>query len=118
MLSDTTWAKSRAMEVAPRNEVRAGKATILSNISGEDVQEYEVSIMKVYPESESDGRDFLLKVTDERLLSETGGIVQGMSGSPIIQGDRIVGAVTHVMIDDPSSGYGIYIGKMLQNFPD
>ena len=73
-----------------------------------------MQITKVFPESETDCRDYLLQVTDQRLLDATGGIVQGMSGSPILQNGKIVGAVTHVMVDDPASGYGIYVGRMLQ----
>ena len=115
VLTDPRWAEGVPTEIAPRNEVRAGKATILTNISGEDVEEYDILIMKVYPERESDHRDFLLKVTDPELLEKTGGIVQGMSGSPILQNGKLVGAVTHVMIDDPTSGYGIYIGRMIAN---
>ena len=102
------------VEVAPRNEVKAGSATILSNISGQQVEQYTIRIVKVYPASQSDCRDFLIQVTDPRLLEATGGIVQGMSGSPILQDGRLVGAVTHVMVDDPTSGYGIYAGRMLQ----
>ena len=67
----------------------------------------------MFPESAGDCRDYLIKVTDQRLLDATGGIVQGMSGSPILQNGKIVGAVTHVMVDDPTCGYGIYLGRML-----
>ena len=102
-----------AVEVAPREEVKAGAATILSNIAGDQVEEYEIRIEKVYPDSGDDCRDFLIQVTDQRLLETTGGIVQGMSGSPILQDGRLVGAVTHVMLDDPACGYGIYAGRML-----
>ena len=108
------WS-GQEMEIAPRDEVKAGEATILSNISGQEVEEYTIRIVKVYPESESDCRDFLIQVTDQRLLDTTGGIVQGMSGSPILQNGKLVGAVTHVMVDDPTSGYGIYAGRMLQS---
>ena len=80
----------------------------------ETVEEYAIQIVKVYPDSGEDCRDFLIRVTDQRLLDATGGIVQGMSGSPILQDGRLVGAVTHVMVDDPTSGYGIYAGRMLQ----
>ena len=113
-LSGETGWTGQEVEVAPRNEVKAGKATILSNISGDCVEEYTIQIVRVYPESESDCRDFLIRVTDQRLLEATGGIVQGMSGSPILQNGKLVGAVTHVMVDDPTSGYGIYAGRMLQ----
>ena len=113
-MTDTSWFSGEAVEMASRDEVKAGKATILSNISGNQVEEYEIEILKVYPDSQDGGRDYLIHVTDPRLLDKTGGIVQGMSGSPILQNGKIIGAVTHVMVDDPTSGYGIYIGDMLQ----
>ena len=113
-MTDTSWFSGEAVEMASRDQVKAGKATILSNISGNQVEEYEIEILKVYPDSQDGGRDYLIHVTDPRLLDKTGGIVQGMSGSPILQNGKIIGAVTHVMVDDPTSGYGIYIGDMLQ----
>ena len=98
-MSKTDWFAGNTMETARRNEVRAGDATILSNISGDSVEEYDIRILKVYPASTSGGgRDFLIQVTDQRLLDATGGIVQGMSGSPIIQNGKLVGAVTHVCV--------------------
>jgi stage IV sporulation protein B len=72
-----------------------------------------VEILKIYPQDRSDCRNFLLKVTDPDLLAITGGIVQGMSGSPIIQDGKLVGAVTHVLVNDPTCGYGIFIENML-----
>jgi stage IV sporulation protein B len=72
-----------------------------------------VEILKIYPEDRPDHRNFLLRVTDSRLLETTGGIVQGMSGSPIIQDGKLVGAVTHVLVNDPTTGYGIFIENML-----
>ena len=113
-MTDSHWAEGTPVEAARRDEVKAGDASILCNISGDTVEEYQVQITKVFPESETDCRDYLIKVTDERLLDATGGIVQGMSGSPILQNGKIVGAVTHVMVDDPTSGYGIYVGRMLR----
>ena len=114
-MSNTDWFAGQTMETAQRNEVKAGNATILSNINGESVEEYTIRILKVYPASASEGgRDFLIQVTDQRLLDTTGGIVQGMSGSPIMQNGKVVGAVTHVMVDDPTTGYGIWIGNMLE----
>ena len=114
-MDSADWFDGQAVETAQRNEVKAGDATILSNISGDKVEEYSIRILKVYPSSDSDGgRDFLIQVTDKRLLETTGGIVQGMSGSPILQNGKLVGAVTHVMVDDPTSGYGIWIGNMLE----
>ena len=73
-----------------------------------------MEIVKIYPESRADGRNLLLKVTDPALLQTTGGIIQGMSGSPIIQNGKLVGAVTHVLVNDPTRGYGIFIENMLE----
>ena len=101
-----------AMEIAAADQVKTGKATILSNIAGAAVEEYEVEITRVYPTSE-DTRDLMIQVTDPRLLEATGGIVQGMSGSPIIQNGKLVGAVTHVLVNDPARGYGILAENML-----
>ena len=93
--------------------VHTGSAVIRSTVRGNDVQEYSVEILKIYPVSKGGGRNMLLKVTDQNLLSATGGIVQGMSGSPIIQDGKLIGAVTHVLVDDPTTGYGIFIENML-----
>lgn len=101
------------MEVAEPAEVQVGPATILSNISGETVEEYTVEITKVILAEDGDTRDLMLTVTDPVLLEATGGIVQGMSGSPILQNGKIIGAVTHVLVNDPTRGYGIFIDNML-----
>lgn len=114
-VSSADWLEGDTVETARRDEVKAGNAVILSNISGDSVAEYSIRILKVYPASAAGkGRDFLIQVTDRRLLDSTGGIVQGMSGSPILQNGKLVGAVTHVMVDDPTTGYGIWIGNMLE----
>ena len=107
------WS-GEALPVAEYEDICTGSATILSTVNGDTVQEYSVEIMKIYPESRADGRNMLLKVTDPELLDVTGGIVQGMSGSPIIQDGKLVGAVTHVLVNDPSTGYGIFIENMLE----
>ena len=103
--------QGKIMETADR--ARPGEATILSTVSGDSVQEYSVEILKIYPHNKTEGRNLLLRVTDPRLLESTGGIVQGMSGSPIIQDSKLVGAVTHVLVNDPTTGYGIFIENML-----
>ena len=103
----------QALEVASAEEVKCGKATILSTVFGEDTREYSVEILKIYPKSRASGRNMLIRVTDPALLAATGGIVQGMSGSPIIQDGKLVGAVTHVLVNDPTTGYGIFIENML-----
>ena len=72
-----------------------------------------MEVLKIYPKARTDGRNFLIRVTDPALLETTGGIVQGMSGSPIIQNGKLVGAVTHVLVNDPTMGYGIFIQNML-----
>ncbi len=105
--------KEELLPVGTKDQVHTGKATIRSTVNGKQVQEYSVEILKVYPNSGETGRNMLIKVTDPELLSATGGIVQGMSGSPIIQDGRIVGAVTHVLVNDPTTGYGIFIENML-----
>jgi stage IV sporulation protein B len=84
------------MEVATASQVHTGPATILSNVEEDAVQEYSVEILRIYPSSASKTRNLMLQVTDEALLERTGGIVQGMSGSPILQDGKLVGAVTHV----------------------
>lgn len=95
------------------SQVHPGQASIRSTVSGDTAKDYSVEIIKVYPADRTDGRNLLLRITDPVLLDTTGGIVQGMSGSPILQDGRLVGAVTHVLVNDPTMGYGIFIGNML-----
>ena len=109
---DRGWT-GKAMQTAAMDEIRVGPAVICSTISGNGAQEYSVEILKIYPNSPKDGRNMLIRVTDPALLTATGGIVQGMSGSPIIQDGKLVGAVTHVLVNDPTTGYGIFIENML-----
>ncbi len=106
------WA-GETIPIAEAKEIKAGDAVIRSTVSGDTPREYSVKILKLYPESRNNGRNMLVKVTDPELLSATGGIVQGMSGSPIIQDGKLVGAVTHVLVNDPTTGYGIFIENML-----
>ncbi len=102
-----------ALPVAEPEEVREGKAQILSNVSADTVAFYDVEILHCADRGNTQGRDLLLRVTDPELLTATGGIVAGMSGSPIIQDGKLVGAVTHVLVNDPTRGYGIFIENML-----
>ncbi len=101
------------LPVGTVKDVKPGHAVIRSNVQGDKVQEYSVEILKVYPNAGGTGRNILLHITDKALLEATGGIVQGMSGSPIIQNGKLVGAVTHVLVNDPTTGYGIFIENML-----
>ena len=112
-ISKTGW-QGEPLPTADYQEIQTGEAAIRSTVSGSGIQEYSVEILKIYPEDRSDGRNFLLRVTDPSLLKSTGGIVQGMSGSPIIQNGRLIGAVTHVLVNQPDTGYGIFIENMLQ----
>lgn len=113
-LTDTSMVCGEPVPVARRDEVRCGNATILANVNGDRVEEFSIKITK-FVENGENGRDMLIRITDERLLSKTGGIVQGMSGSPILQNGRIVGAVTHVLVSDPTRGYAILMENMLAN---
>ena len=106
-------AKTEPLPVAKYDDVHTGKATIRSTIEDDTLREYSVEILKIYPNPKERSRNMLLKVTDPTLLAATGGIVQGMSGSPIIQDGKLVGAVTHVLVNDPTTGYGIFIENML-----
>lgn len=101
------------LPAAAVSEIETGPAIIRSTIQNGTVEEYSVEILKIYPCSGADGRNMLLRVTDSRLLETTGGIVQGMSGSPIIQNGKLIGAVTHVLVNSPDTGYGIFIENML-----
>jgi stage IV sporulation protein B len=110
--TQTGWTGEK-LPVGTMKDVKTGEAKIRSTVQGDTVREYSVEILKVYPNAASSGRNILLRVTDERLLNTTGGIVQGMSGSPIIQDGKLIGAVTHVLVNDPTTGYGIFIENML-----
>lgn len=102
-----------ALPAAKRDEVKAGAATLLCTLDNSGVKEYSCKIVKVNPQNSPAQKSFIVEIDDERLLSTTGGIVQGMSGSPIIQDGKLIGAVTHVFVNDPTKGYGIYLDWML-----
>jgi len=102
-----------AIPIAHRNEVHGGEATILCTLEDGVTREYKAELSSINPK-ENGGRCFTVKITDPELIKQTGGIVQGMSGSPIIQNGKLVGAVTHVLVGDPTRGYGIFIENMLE----
>ena len=106
---------SKEKELALRDEIQLGKATILCSLDNQKVEEYEIEIEKIYKENNYDNKSMKIKVSDKRLLEKTGGIIQGMSGSPILQNGKLVGAVTHVLVNDPTRGYGIFIENMLEH---
>ncbi len=104
---------SNIMEVATRDEIKTGKAIILCGVeNSEQIEEYEIEIEKKFINNNYDNKSMLIKVTDEKLLQKTGGIVQGMSGSPIIQDGKFIGAITHVIVNNPKEGYAVF-GDML-----
>ena len=102
------------LPVGTRTQVHAGPATLIATVDGEGPREYAVEIVRCFAQSEPGPKGMIVRVTDEALLARTGGIVQGMSGSPILQDGRLVGAVTHVTLNDATQGYGMYIEWMLR----
>lgn len=103
----------KPMPIALSHQVKEGPAQILTVVDGKEVEMYDIEIMSTIPQKYPATKGMVLKVTDPKLLKKTGGIVQGMSGSPIIQDGKVVGAVTHVFVNDPTSGYGVHIEWML-----
>lgn len=103
------------LPVATKNEVKPGHAQIIATVDDTGAQYYDVEIMKVYPNSDENGKNMIIQVTDSDLIAKTGGIVQGMSGSPIIQNGMLVGAVTHVFVNNALQGYGIFAETMLKD---
>lgn len=94
--------------VAARNEIKTGKATVICQLENNGPSEYEIEIEKIYINNNNDNKSMLIKITDSRLLEKTGGIIQGMSGAPILQNGKFIGAVTNVLIKDPTQGYAIF----------
>lgn len=113
-LSSLKIDTSKEMEVALRDEIKTGKATIMCSVENDKVEEYEIEIEKIYKDNNYDNKSMLIKITDKRLLDKTGGIIQGMSGSPIIQNGKFIGAVTHVLVNNPTEGYGVFGDIMIK----
>ena len=102
------------IEAGGRLSVKPGKAYIYCQLNDDEVKKYEIEIIKTNYQTKSNQKSMVLRVTDKELLSKTGGIIQGMSGSPIVQDNKIVGAVTHVFVNDPTKGFGVYLDWMLE----
>ena len=113
-ISNLNIDASKEMEVALRDEIQLGKATILCSLDNNKVEEYEIEIEKIYKDNNYNNKSMEIKITDERLIEKTGGIIQGMSGSPIIQNGKFVGAVTHVLVDSATEGYAIFGDLMIK----
>ena len=105
---------SKEVEVATRDEIKKGKATILCNLDNDKPQEYEIEIEEIYKDNNYNNKSMEIRVTDKELLEKTGGIIQGMSGSPIIQNGKFIGAVTHVLVNNPEEGYGVFADIMIK----
>lgn len=104
----------KLMPVAMGHQIKKGKAKMLTVLNGEKIEAFDVEIQNIFSQPRPDGKSFIIRITDPELLNRTGGIIQGMSGSPIIQDGRLVGAVTHVFINDPTRGYGVLAESMLE----
>lgn len=104
---------AKTLPVALESEIKPGKAQMVTTIDENEPQYYDIEIIKIYPSSDLSSRNMIIKVTDARLIEKTGGILRGMSGSPIVQNSMLVGAVTHVFVNDPQQGYAIFAGRML-----
>lgn len=102
------------MEILNRDEIKKGKAQIICELEDGKKEHYDIEIQRIYTANNKDNKSMLIKITDERLLEKTGGIIQGMSGSPIIQNGKFVGAVTHVLVNEPTTGYGVFADMMLK----
>ena len=101
-------------EAGGRLSVKPGKAYIYCQLNDNAINKYEVEIIKTNYQAKSNQKSMIIKIVDKNLIDKTGGIIQGMSGSPIVQDNKIVGAVTHVFVNDPTKGFGVYLDWMLE----
>ncbi|MEG2512221.1 MAG: SpoIVB peptidase [Acetivibrio sp.] len=111
--NESLWKERQELPIGLKQEVKKGNASILCALDGE-IEEYEIEIEKIKWNSEKDSKGMIIRITDPKLLKKTNGIIQGMSGSPILQNGKIIGAVTHVFIQDSAKGYGIFIENMMK----
>lgn len=113
IVSENFSIEHEAVPLAAKQDITVGNAYILANIQGDKIEKFDIEISRILPEHDTSSKNMIIKITDKGLLEKTGGIVQGMSGSPILQNGKLVGAVTHVFVNDPTRGYGIFIENML-----
>ena len=107
--------KKEEIPVANRKQIKEGKAKVICQLTNEDkTEEYDIEIKKIYRTNYTDNKSMLIKITDERLIEKTGGIIPGMSGTPIVQDGRFIGAITNVLLNDPTQGYAIFADMMMQ----
>ena len=105
---------TKEMEVATRSEIKEGKAQIICQLENSNKKKYDIEIEKIYTNNNQNNKSMLIKITDNELLEKTGGIIQGMSGAPIIQEGKFIGAVTNVLVNDPTQGYGVFADIMIK----
>lgn len=105
---------TQEMEVATRSEIKEGKAQIICQLENSNKKKYDIEIEKIYTNNNQNNKSMLIKITDKELLEKTGGIIQGMSGAPIIQEGKFIGAVTNVLVNDPTQGYGVFADIMIK----
>ncbi|MGN1099532.1 MAG: SpoIVB peptidase S55 domain-containing protein [Christensenellales bacterium] len=111
--TDSVWKTT--VKLGGADKAKVGKAYIYSTVSGDTVERFEIEIVKKHDQKNAADKGMVIRVTDKKLIARTGGILQGMSGSPIVQNGYLIGAVTHVLVNDPTGGYGIYIDWMINN---
>ncbi len=109
---------TKTVKVASRNEIKRGTATILCTLDNNQKKEYEVEIEKIYTNNNEDNKSMVIKIKDKELLEKTGGIIQGMSGSPIMQNGRLIGVLTHVLVSNPTVGYGVFADLMVEKMKE
>ena len=102
------------LEVASRDEIKTGEAEIICQLDNGKQENYKIEIEKIYKNNNFDNKSMLIKITDERLIEKTGGIIQGMSGAPVIQNGKFIGAVTNVLVNDPTRGYCVFADIMIK----
>ena len=106
--------ENNSIPVALRDEIQEGEATTILSLENNVRKEYKIEITKIYKNNNSNNKSMLIKVTDEELLKQTGGIIQGMSGAPIIQNGKFIGAITHVFVNNPKEGYAVFGDLMIK----
>lgn len=109
---EATLPSTNRVDILPKEQVKTGPAKVRTVVQGNEVQEYDINILKL--DANNDIKNILFEITDSTLLEKTGGVIQGMSGSPILQDNKLIGAVTHVIVNDSTKGYGIFITNMLE----
>ena len=117
-LAQANISNLEAIELSSRDELKTGKAQIICELENGKTQYYDIEIQKIFLNNNQNNKSMLIKVTDQELIEKTGGIIQGMSGAPIIQNGKFVGAVTHVLVNDPTMGYGVFADIMLKEMKE